>query len=135
MPLKCCIVNCRSNYVGEKESVPVFSFPDKEKEEDLRKRWIKFINRKNWEPSDSSVICKNHFEPIYVKQGKDGKRYRLIKSLKPVPTIFDPASKEGPTASHMKAPISVPRKSPKKRPFQEEQYDKFLAQDTIKKLQ
>ena len=35
-----CIVNCRSNYTGE-ESTIVFPFP---KEEDLKKRSIRFVN-------------------------------------------------------------------------------------------
>ena len=32
----------------------------------------------------------------------------------------------------MKAPVSVPRKSPRKRLFQEDQYQKFLDNDVIK---
>ena len=67
-----------------------------------------------------------------MKTGKEGKRYRLIKSLKPVPTIFNPESEDGPTTSQLKAPVSVPRKSPKKRIFQEEQLDEFLDYDIIK---
>ena len=41
-----------------------------------------------------------------MKTGKEGKRYRLIKSLKPVPTIFNPQSEDGPTTSQLKAPVS-----------------------------
>ena len=52
MVYKCCIVNYRSNYTGE-ESTTVFSFP---KEEDLKKRWIKFFNRKDCEPISLSYI-------------------------------------------------------------------------------
>ena len=33
--MKCCIFSCRSNYEGTTEYVPVFSFPDKDKEPDL----------------------------------------------------------------------------------------------------
>ena len=32
MPMKCCIFSCRSNYEGTTEYVPVFSFPDMDKE-------------------------------------------------------------------------------------------------------
>ena len=42
---KYCIVN--SNYTGE-EGTTVFSFP---KEKDLKKRWRRFANRKDWEPT------------------------------------------------------------------------------------
>ena len=43
MVYKCGIVDCRSNYAAE-EANTVFSFP---KDEDIRKRWIKFVNRKD----------------------------------------------------------------------------------------
>ena len=68
-----------------------------------------------------------------MKTGKGGKRHRLVKSLKPVPTIFNPESaNETASTSQLKAPVSVPRKSPMKRVFQEEQLDDFLVYDTIK---
>ena len=43
-------VNCRSNYADE-ENTTAFSFP---KEEHLRKIWITFVNRKDWEPTNLS---------------------------------------------------------------------------------
>ena len=46
---KICIVGCRSNYTAE-EANTVFSFP---KDEDIRKRWIQFVNRENWLPTSS----------------------------------------------------------------------------------
>ena len=52
MVFKCCVVNCRSNYIGEEKNNR-FLFP---KEEDLRKIWMKFVNRKDWEPTNSSYI-------------------------------------------------------------------------------
>ena len=52
MVYKCCIVNCRSSDTRE-ESTTVFSFP---KEEYLTKRCIRFVNRKDWEPTSSSYI-------------------------------------------------------------------------------
>ena len=59
-------MNCRSNYTGDK-SVTIFSFP---KQEDLNKRWIKFVNRKDWEPTSSSYICIKQFKEKYYKKGK-----------------------------------------------------------------
>ena len=79
-------VDCRSIYTGEKRAT-VFSFP---KEVSLCKIWIKFINRKDWEPTPSSFICIKHFEEKYYRKGKNDKCYRLTKTLKPVPTIFNP---------------------------------------------
>ena len=43
---KCCDVGCRSDYKGE-EIVPVISFPS---DEDIKNRWIMFVNRKDWQP-------------------------------------------------------------------------------------
>ena len=86
---KCCVYKCRSNYDdGPKETV--FFFPDERKDYDLRQRWIKFVNRDDWKPSKKSCICRKHFEAKYYKTGAQGKRYRLVKKQKPMPTIFDP---------------------------------------------
>ena len=122
---------CKSNGRGSKENVTVFDFPD---DADLCARWVKFASgtRKNWERAPSSRICKRHFEPKYVNTGANNARYRLIKTLKPVPTIRDPDTEESPEVSHMKAPISVPRKSPRKRLFQEDEYPKYLERDIIR---
>ena len=133
MPDKCCIFKCRSNYDdGPKETV--FFFPDEKKECDLRQSWIKFVNRVDWKPTKKSCICRKHFEPQYYKKGAQGKRYRLVKKLKPVPTIFDPgeSSNLSAEANHLKSPVSVPRKSPTKRVYQEDQLHVFEEQDKIK---
>lgn len=58
-------MNCHSNFTVE-ESKTVFFFP---KEEDLKKRLIKCVNRKDWEPTSRSYICIKHFEKN-VKKAK-----------------------------------------------------------------
>ena len=132
MVYKCCIVNCRSNYTGE-EITTVFFFP---KDEDLRKRWIKFVNRKDWKPTSSSVICIKHFDKKYYKKGEKSQRYRLIKHMKPVPTIFDPKKviDENSEINNVTSPVSIPRRSPRKRLYQEDQYEAFTANDLIENL-
>ena len=114
MPDKCCIFNCRSNYDnGPKETV--FFFPDEEKDYHLRQRWIRSVNREDWKPSKKLCICQKHFEPHYYKAGTKGKGYRLIKKLKPVPTIFDPEDSHlSAESKYLKFFVSVPRKSPTK---------------------
>ena len=94
---KRCVVNCRLNYASE-EKTTVFSF---QKEEHLRKIWIKFVKRKDWEPTNSSYICIKHFENKYYQNGEDNKGFRLTKTLKPVPKIFDPSNPniQNPSAS------------------------------------
>ena len=109
IPDKCCVFNCRSNYDnGPKETV--FSFLDEENDYGLRQRLIRFVNRKDWKPPKKSCICREHFEPRYYKTGAQGKRYRLAKKLKPVPTIFDPEESHFSVESkHLKSPVSIPR--------------------------
>ena len=50
----------------------------------------------------------------------------MIKTLKPIPTIYSASVK---TSSTFK--VSLPRKSPKKRVFQEDQYDQFKRNNNI----
>ena len=58
----CC---CPSNYAGE-ERTTVLSFP----KESLRKIWIKFVNRKDWEPTPSPFSCIKYFEEKNYRKGK-----------------------------------------------------------------
>ena len=36
---------------------------------DLNIIWVRFINRKDWSPSNSRVTCNKHFEKKYLKKG------------------------------------------------------------------
>ena len=47
---KCCVVECRSNYKGEK-IVSVFSFPS---DEHIKNLWIKFVNSREWQATSSA---------------------------------------------------------------------------------
>ena len=72
------------------------------------------------------MICIKHFESKFLKKGEHEKRFRLIKTLKPIPTIY-PASRKASSTYK----VSLPRKSPKKRVFQEDQYDEFKRNNNI----
>ena len=61
-----------------------------------------------------------------MKKGEHEKRFRFIKRLKPIPTIYPASTK---TCSTYK--VSLPRKSPKKRVFQEDQYNEFKRNNNI----
>ena len=108
-------VNYHLNDAGQVKTT-VFSFP---KVEHLRKIWIKFVNSKDWEPTNSSYICIKHFEDKYYQKGQGNKRFRLIKTSKPVPTIFDPSNPncQNSAACQVTSPVSIPRKSPRKRVY------------------
>lgn len=57
MPFKCCVPGCKGNY-NSGPKVQVFSFPN---EENLRKKWIISIPRKDFVPTKNSKVCKLHF--------------------------------------------------------------------------
>ena len=122
---RCCIYNCRSNYAGENPAV-VFSLPC---DDDLKKIWVRFVNRKIWSPSNSSVICINHFEKEYLKVEEGKKRCRLDMRMKPVPTTFDLSTHASSSTSALKAPIRVPRKFPKKLNVFGDEYVEFVNND------
>ena len=50
------------------EIFPVFRFPAKNA--DLNKKWIKFVNRKDWAPPKHNGICSKHFEAKFLKVGQ-----------------------------------------------------------------
>ena len=106
------------------------------KKESLRKISIKFVNRKDWELTSSSFICMKHFDEKYYRKGKNDKRYRLTKTLKPVPTIFNPniQTSQRSSSSHIVSPVAVSRRSPRKRIYQDDQYQSFMNYDLINKL-
>ena len=101
------------------------------------KDMAKLVNRKDWEPTSSSYICIKHFEDKYYQREQGNKRFRLIKTLKPVQTIFDLSNPDFRNSSAYQAtsPVSIPRKSSRKRVYQEDQYQRFLADNIIKNHQ
>ena len=100
MVKKCCVVECHWNYAGS-DLVPVFSFPG---DEDMKRRWMLFVNRKDWQPTSFEVICTKHFEKKFFRKGESGKRFGLIKTLKPLPTIYPDA-----VSTSVKPTVTLPR--------------------------
>ena len=50
-----------------------------------------------------------------------------------MPTIFDPEESHlSAESKHLKSPVSVPRKSPTKRVYQQDQFNLFEEQDKVK---
>ena len=97
MVYSCCVPNCRSGYKAlksenktAKPQAAMFDFPF---DEDLRKRWLKSIKRKDlvdgkyvqFIPGKNHCVCSHHFtEDSFSSMAKR-------KRLKPgaVPTIFN----------------------------------------------
>ena len=65
MPNKYAAHGCSTGYdTNDDHKITYFHFPQRRK--DLLERWIKFANRRNWEPSTNSSLCKKHFQEQYM---------------------------------------------------------------------
>ena len=102
---KCCVVGCGLNYKGD-ERVPVFLF---QSDEDIKNRWIKFVNGKDWQSTSYTVICIKYFENKFLKKDEHEKTLRLVKTLKPIQTIYPVSTKTSSTSK-----VFLPRKSQKR---------------------
>ena len=128
MTNKCVVVGCNSGHtkgkrrreqekgddgvrgVHNKKSKSMFHFP--KDNEELKRKWVKFVSRQEWKPSDSSVICSDHFDPKYLICGD--KRTHLNRELGPVPTIYPDG--HTPTSSMLpSSSCTVTRKAPTDR--------------------
>ena len=95
----CSVVFCKTGYKkrdAKQDSIPekhpVFGFP--KNRTGLYEKWIKFVNRIFWVPSNNSGICCKHFDAKYLKVGG---RTTLKWDLDPVPTIYS-KSQDIPTS-------------------------------------
>ena len=79
---KCTAPSCRSGCAkNTTKYIAKFHFPLKNFE--LKKLWIRFLNRKDWKPTKHSVLCELHFEETYIVWG--GKS-NLKWLMNPIPT-------------------------------------------------
>ena len=104
---KCVVFGCKSGYDNQQEKVSDFSFPFNEP--DLLEKWVKFVNRPEWKPSKSSVICVKHFQQEFVNNDM---RKKLKWEMHPVPTLHNAEAMKRPSTPPN---TSLPRKAPKVR--------------------
>ena len=67
-----------------------------------------------------------HFEKKLLKKGESGKKFRLIKALKPVPKNYPHA-----VSTSVMPTVFLPRQSPNKRFFQEDEQKRFAAKNKV----
>ena len=86
------------------------------------KRWIRFVNRKDWQPSSSSYISIKHFEEKYDKQVKNCKRYRLAmnRNLLRLYSIRKKVSNKNSEINNVTSPIFIFRRTTRKRLYQKD---------------
>ncbi|KAI8767499.1 THAP domain-containing protein 1 [Biomphalaria glabrata] len=83
---KCCVPFCKGNYNKETKA-HVFQFP---KDEDLKKKWLEAIPRKDFTPTGYSKICHKHFkeeEILWVDSMFDFKAGKLITAPRSKPKL------------------------------------------------
>ena len=63
---KCAVPNCTSGCASnEKKQITKLYFPLKNA--DLKRQWIRFVNRKDWLATKHLVLCELHFEEKYLQ--------------------------------------------------------------------
>ena len=141
---KCVAHGCKTGYASEKketsegeavnddsdcndENISTFHFPTQEKFPELRAKWIRWVNRKDFtDATKTSVICEKHFDEMYISRGK---RCRLKMQLNPVPTIYSVESLKRPSV--LPTPDPPPRKLPKQRGVHEDEINDFNKFDLL----
>ena len=119
---KCSVYGCKSNNYTGHESRTVFGL-QRIKDEELKKRWFKFVNRKDLDVNSTSIfVCDKHFEEKYVNRNE--KRPRLINDANPVPTIH-------PEGVYENVPSCQPTPSRARKPPKERIYrpDEILSKE------
>ena len=126
----CSVAFCKTGYkkrINKVDEIPenysVFSFPTKNPE--INRLGIKFVNRKEWQPTKNSGVCSKHFEEKYLKNGV---RTTLRWELNPVPSIYP--NLDGVPKSILPS-MPTRRKSPTRRTFSD-QINEFKLQDEFK---
>ena len=72
MGYKCCAPGCKTGYdrpkagCSESAKLSIFRFPINE---DLRKKWVKFLHRDNFQPNENHRLCELHFKASDIVSG------------------------------------------------------------------
>ncbi|XP_028168382.1 THAP domain-containing protein 2-like [Ostrinia furnacalis] len=79
----CSVLDCDINQRNNPAKYSFHRFPTNE---DVRKTWLKLINRPNWIPTKYATLCSKHFDSKCFR--KIGARITLKKCA--IPTEFVP---------------------------------------------
>ena len=121
--------NADDNYIAKSEdtNISTFHFPNERKYPELRAKWVRWVNRKDFTfATDSNVICEKHFDERFISRGK---KCRLNMKMNPMPTIYSIDSLKRPSV--LPTPDPLPRKIPKIRGIYEDELKDFNETDNI----
>ena len=90
-----------------------------------------FFNEKIESPLPRHICVLNILTKNIAKKVKKKKRYRLAMNMKPVPTICDPKKVINKISyiNKVTSPICIPRATPRRRLYKEDQYESFTSRD------
>ena len=114
-------MNYSTGYKTGQKKAPLQFHDDQE----LKPKWIYFVNRKYWLPTAHSVICIDLFEKKFIKRGK---KCQLLCCGKYICTYNHNDSRSNPPI--LRTPI-ITRKSPRKRNIWVDELVLFQAADKI----
>ena len=57
-----------------------------DEDQELKQKWIYFVNRKDWLPTAHSVICIDRFEEKFIKRGEKCQRLCCGKYIQYLPS-------------------------------------------------
>ena len=125
----CAIEGCNTNYKVRLKKKnyrenrnSVFSFPNKRRNEELFRSWLKFNKRKESTVNKYVGICHLHFNTNFIK---DGKRKTLLWKKNPIPTK---QFSDDPDVT----PVQNLRKPPTERGIFPDELEDFNQRDKIR---
>ena len=109
------------------DNIATFHFPNEVKYPELRAKWIRWVNRKDFtKATNNHVICEKHFDEKFISRGK---KCRLKMKMNPVPSIYSAKSLKRPSV--LPTPDPPPRKLPKQRGIFEDEMREFNEKDML----
>ena len=89
----CAVVGCQTGSKWNKgPSYTLYSFDKWAKSKKLRQQWIDQLNRQDFKPTKSSVVCGKHFEEHcflpYHDRSRGRKRQRRLLKPRAIPTLY-----------------------------------------------
>ncbi|GBN57766.1 hypothetical protein AVEN_57535-1 [Araneus ventricosus] len=113
---KCCVPGCNSNYNNTENYVSSFTFP---RDAARKFQWVKSINRANFIPSSTAVVCIKHFSSQFnIKEDRvvrdDGSELVVPRKIWKLTNDAYPSILSNQT-SYLSHEPSTSRKSPSER--------------------
>ena len=77
-------VGCESGYLSKKSDAKICTFHFPMNKPELLVQWERSVNRREWKPTENSILCNKHFDEKYIKWFS--KKCHLNWKINPVPT-------------------------------------------------